>query len=481
MNSNASSLLCPPPRVGTSPDPTRPTFGDEVARWQLALAREHLLPWQRYVADVAGELGPDGLRRYRTVVLKMPRQQGKSWLLDAHLMAAVHRPGRRTAVYVAQDGNMARRRVVDELGRAKLANVPVLVGQYRMLRGNNGGIIEFGDLSTIRALASNDKAGHGLTVDDVVIDEAFNFKTLEIINQLQPTTITRPDPQMWIVSTPGNGDDALMLHYEEVAATAVHDPDTTVAVFDWSATPDDDRTDPAVWRRVMPSLDITITEDRVTDLLRTTPPAEFDRAYLARRPTSATVAALDLAGWNECRNLAPAKIAPAGGVTIGLEVDVDRTRAVIAVACGIGPRVGVVVNCQPGTRWVRDAVRELVHRAGITVVDVWADRRSGLGGVIDELAHIGVTVHEVTVGDIASAAGTMYDLTAGTTAGIVHDQQPELDGAVIGSRRRALGDGGWTFSKLESEGDVAPLAAATLAVAAYRQHFTAAGALAGIS
>lgn len=460
--------------MGTTPNPDAATFGDDVARWHLALTRHHLLPWQRYVADVAGELDAAGHRRYRTVFLKVPRQQGKSQLLDAQMVAAARRVGRRTVVYCAQDGNMARRRITDELARTKLRDVPYLRGRYRFLMGNNGGIVEFEDLSSIRALASNDKAGHGLTVDDAVLDEAFNFTSLTILNNLRPTMITRPDPQMWVVSTPGYGDDVLMLHFEELAAIAVNDPDTRMAVFDWSATPDDDRTDPDVWARVMPSLGLTIDQADVADDLKIMPPAEFDRGYLARRPTAATVAALDLAGWAECRNTGN-PLTPAGPVTVGLEVDTDRTRGVLAVAGAAGERVAVVVDCQPGTRWMADAVRAQMHAHGRTVVAVWADRRSGLGGVIDELAHVGIDVHEVTAGDVASAAGTMYDLTAGQTCGIVHDEQPELDAAVTGSRRRPLGDGAWTYSKLESVNDVAPLAAATLAVAAFRQQFPATG------
>lgn len=467
--------------MGTPPNPDAPTFGDDVARWHLALTGDYLLPWQRYVADVAGELDDRGRRRYRTVFLKVPRQQGKSQLLDAHMVAAAQRSGRRTVVYCAQDGKMARRRITDELARTKLRTVPHLRNRYRFLMGNNGGLIEFEDLSSIQALASNDKAGHGLTVDDAILDEAFNFTELTILNNLRPTMITRTDPQMWVVSTPGDGTDALMLHFEELAASAVNDPDTRMCVFDWSALEDDDRADPSVWRAVMPALGLTSHEEDIADELRTLPPAEFDRAYLARRPTSATVAALDLAGWAECRNPRKTPIKLAGGVTVGLEVNVDRTRGVVAVAGDVRGAVGTVVRCEPGTRWMADAVLEIVHRHGLTVVDVWADRRSGLGGVIDELAHRGVTVYEVNAGDVASAAGTMFDLTAGQTRGVVHDEQPELDTAVIGSRRRPLGDGAWTYSKLESVGDVAPLAGATLAVAAYRQHFPAGHRLGGIS
>jgi hypothetical protein len=450
----------------------------------LLINREYFMPWQSYVADVAGELDPaTGRRWYDTVFVKVPRQQGKTNLLEAQMLAASRRPDptgrmvRRVVVYTAQDRAHASVRIIKEFEQVKLQSCESLRGRYTVRRSNGSEWVEFPDTwSRIAVEASNATAGHGLTVDDAVLDEAFAHRDLTLINAIQPTMITRPDPQLWIVSTPGNGDDGLMLHYEEAAAVALNDPDSRMAVFDWSAEEDDDRADPDVWARVMPALGHTITPDRVRSLLRTTPPAEFDRAYLARRPTASTVAAVDLAAWAECRNLGP-PLAPVGGVTVAVEVDPDRTFGVIAVAHRHGDGVGVVIDRQPGTRWLAAAVHTIARRPGVTVVDVWADRRSGLGGVIDELAGRGVDVHEVTAGDVASAAGTFYDTVGGLE--LVHDDQHDLNLAVIGSRRRPLGDA-WTFSKLESVGDVAPAAAAALAVAAFRQHWPRGARLGGI-
>ena len=505
------------------------TLGHLTERWHRLVMRHPMLAWQRYGADVIGELDPNtGRRVYDAGLVKVPRQQGKTWWLRADMLAASRRPElelvdrklrtpadqpwldvvdqadergalwlpardpatdqhrpppRRIVIYTAQDRGKAREQIVTELIDVNLATCAPLAGRYIPRRSNGSERITWRDTGgRLQIEASNDTAGHSLTVDDARLDEAFAHDDLTIINAIEPTMLTKPDPLILVVSTPGDGTDGLMLHYEEIAAVAVNDPDTTFAVLDWSATEDDDRTDPAVWHRVMPALGAAsgITEKRVRQLLARTPPAEFDRAYLARRPTSATVAAIDVAGWAECRNLKP-PLKLAGGVTIGLELDPGRTRGVVAVAgAQPGGRVGVLVDCQPGTRWMAGAVRELVHRHGLTVVDVWADRRSGLGGVIDELAHLGIDVYEVNAGDVASAAGTMFDLTSGTTGGVVHDEQPELEQAVPGSRRRPLGDGAWTYSKLESVTDVAPLAGATLAVAAHRQHFPAGVKLGGI-
>lgn len=502
------------------------TIGHLSARWHLLVMRHRLMPWQRYVADVFGEIDPNtGRRVYDSGLVKVPRQNGKTWWLRADMLANSRRPElelvdagewlpadqhwiddvdqadelgalwlprrtgdrhdmppRRIVVYTAQDRLKAREQIVTELVEQQLERCTPLRGTFAARKSNGSERITWRDTGgRIQVEASNDTAGHSLTVDDGVLDEAFAHKDLSIINGIEPTQLTKADPCNKIVSTPGDGTDALMLHYEEVAAIAVNDPDTSFAVFDWSATEDDDRDDPAVWARVMPALGITIDERRIRNLLARTAPAEFDRAYLARRPTSATVAAIDPGGWSNCRNLTGRPLELAGGICAALEVDVGRTRGVIAVAGNTRDgRLAVLVQVEPGTRWMRDGIRRLAATPGCTLVDVWADRRSGLGGIIDEIAHTGRDVYEVNAGDVASAAGLLYDLTVADTAGIVHDEQPELDDAVPGSRRRPLGDGAWTFSKLESVVDVAPLAGVALAVAAHRRHFPAGGTLGGI-
>lgn len=518
----------PEPRLYTPrrPDDRPQTLGHLTARWHLLVMRHRLMPWQRYVADVFGEIDPNtGRRVYDAGLVKVPRQNGKTWWLRADMLANSRRPElelvarddwldpdrhwvddvdqadelpalwlprraggqidpppRRIVVYTAQDRLKAREQIVTELVEQQLERCAPLRGLFAARKSNGSERITWRDTGgRVQVEASNDTAGHSLTVDDAVLDEAFAHKDLSIINGLEPTQLTKPDPCNKIVSTPGDGSDALMLHYEEVAAIAVKDPDTSFAVFDWSATEDDDRDDPAVWARVMPALGRTIDERRIRQLLTRTAPAEFDRAYLARRPTSATVAAIDPAGWANCRNDTGRPLQLVGGICAALEVDVDRTRGVIAVAGNTADgRLAVLVQCEPGTRWIADGVRRLAATPGCTLVDVWADRRSGLGGIIDEIGHTGRDVYEVNAGDVASAAGLLFDLTGGDTLGIVHDDQPELAAAVPASRRRPLGDGAWTFSKLASDADVSPLAGVALAVAAHRRHFPAGGVLGGI-
>lgn len=439
------------------------------------------MPHQQYIADVAGELDDDGRRCYELVLLEMPRQNGKTNLVEAQMIFASRRPEpagdrpRRTVVYCSDKREKARERLVVDLVEAKLEHHPRLAGTFNARKSNGSERITWRDTKgRIMLQASNDNAGHSLTIDDAFLDECYAHRDLTLVNGIQPTMITKPDPQMWIISTKGDGDDGMLLHYEEIARIALNDPDTRVAVFVWEADEADDRNDPATWRKVMPALGRTITEARVRTLLTTTAAGEFDRAYLNRRPTVAEVAAIDVEAWFQCRNHGPA-LAPAGPVVAAVDVDPNRTHGVLAVAFSHPAGVGVIVDRRPGTGWIVPAVQRLTHRHGLTVYDVWGDRRAGVGGIVDQLTGRGIPTHEVSAGDVASAAGDMFDLVK--TRQVVHDGQLELDDAVTGSRRRPLGEA-WAFSKVDSLADVAPLTAATLAVAGFRHHFPV-GLLAG--
>ena len=57
-----------------------PTRGGQQAKLARLLGLP-LMPHQRQILDVAGEIMPSGLPAYRTVVVTVPRQSGKTTLV----------------------------------------------------------------------------------------------------------------------------------------------------------------------------------------------------------------------------------------------------------------------------------------------------------------------------------------------------------------------------------------------------------------
>ena len=192
------------PRWST-PRSNRLTLGGRVA--QIAdIIGTPLMPWQRHVADIAMEIDPEtGRLAYREVRLTVPRQSGKSTLM---LAAMTHRciamgPHQRIS-YTAQTGKDARLKWEDD-------HVPVLerseFGRLMQVRRTNGSeAIRWSNGSIWSLLATTETAGHGAQLDLGVMDEAFALVDDRLEQAMKPAMVTRPQPQLWIVSTAGTND-----------------------------------------------------------------------------------------------------------------------------------------------------------------------------------------------------------------------------------------------------------------------------------
>lgn len=475
-------LDCPPTEGGTRRDLDRPTLGPHVEAWHVVLTGTRFMPHQRYVSDVAGELDDDGRRRYDLVIEEPPRQQGKTTRTHANLTASTRRSPGRQAVYSAQDRQAARVKIIDEFADEVLSSNVFLKDRYRARKSNGSESIRWTDQAAARSVISiisnTESAGVGLTkVDDVALDEAWSHGDMTVINALFPTMSVATDPQVVVSSTVGDGTDGLLLHYEEIGAASMHDPDTRVAYFKWAADDDVDPADPREWARFMPALGRTITVDRIRSFQQTMDAASFARAFLNRRPTIAEVSDLDVEAFIACG------IHPAGGdltaahleeihgpVVVAVDIALDRSSTSIAAAYRTIlddlELLAVVVDERPGTLWVPDELARLVGRGNVQAV--YADRRAGAGGIIDTATAKGVHVDELTAGDVVSFTGTFVDEL--TDRRVRHGNQPILTDAAAGARKRPLGDS-FAWSKIASTGNVAPLNAASFAVGGHRRLF----------
>lgn len=463
------------PRYATARRPERPTRGTTVEASSLLIARSPFMPWQRLVADVANEYelvpNPDTgaleIRLcYETVVLVVPRQQGKTTLLEPTLVTAALRRPDIDVVYTAQDRQMSKRRLIDELADKRLSRRPELAGAFKIRRSNGSEGIRWSNGSQITTVANTDAAGHGLTLDLACIDEAFSHDDLTTVTALNPATVTRLDPQLWIVSTVGDGTDGLLMHYQEIGELSLNDPTSRVAYFEWSATDDDDRDDPAVWRRVMPALGHTITEERIAGRRAELPPAEFDRSYLCRRPTSALTAKLSPVDWALCTS--EVDLEPQPPFVMTFDIAADRASVAVAVAGRCNGRTAVVTHTLTGPSSTMTAEVLALHSALEYGTPVYADRRAGAGSLIDALGLEGLPVLEVTASQLVTNSTTFYDLVS--SAGLWHDSQPRLDAAARVATTRPVGDA-WAWDRRRAEIEISELIAATNAVGIHRSTF----------
>jgi phage terminase large subunit-like protein len=240
------------------------------------------MPWQRMVADVAGEYDAEtGVPAYREVIVTVPRQSGKTTLqlvqvLDRSLMWG--RPCR--TAYTAQTGLDARQKMVNDWMPA-LGRSPFRATIARELRGAAETAIEFSTGSRAEVLATSEESGHGRTLDLGLIDEAFADEDDRREQAIVPAMTTIGDAQMFIFSTMGTGRSSF-LNRKVATGRALVEAGVThgIAYFEWSAPDDADADDPQVWRACMPALGHTTTEASVRHARMSMTDGEFRRAFL---------------------------------------------------------------------------------------------------------------------------------------------------------------------------------------------------------
>lgn len=124
----------PAPTFAPERDLSYKTEGAEIARVARLLGLE-LMPWQRLVADIGTEyrLDQDGERvyKYKTVFVSVPRQSGKSTLMQpVRLHRILTRPG-IDAFSTAQTGKAARERIMKMIERVETSPLAPLCKSLR--------------------------------------------------------------------------------------------------------------------------------------------------------------------------------------------------------------------------------------------------------------------------------------------------------------------------------------------------------------
>ena len=423
------------------------------------------MPWQRHVADIAYELDEEtGRLAYREVRLTVPRQSGKTTLM---LAAMTHRciamGSRQRIFYTAQTGKDARLKWEDE-------HVPVLersaLGKLIQVRRTNGSeAIRWDNGSIWSLLATTESAGHGAQADLGVLDEAFSYVDDRLEQAMKPAMVTRPQPQLWIVSTAGT-EDSLYLNekIDDGRIRASAGQTSSVAFFEWSAPEDAEISDPDTWRACMPALGITVPIEAIRSDFESMREPEFRRAYLNQRQDRAAAAPWQIISEEDWKACADTSSAIADQPTIALDVTPSRSMASL---CAAGTRsdgaahVEVIGN-RPGTSWVLDwfAAEDRVRTYRTIVIDPV----SGANSLVSDLRNLGLQIVEVGTRQMVAGCGKFYDLA--TQGRLRHIDQVPLNAAVAGSKKRNLGDA-WAWHRRDNSVDVSPLVAATLALQAH--------------
>src|SRR5260221_13487317 len=275
---------------------------------------EPLLPWQKWAVIHAFERKRDGSYRFRTVLILVARQNGKSQLKRIVSLWRMYQDGARRILGVAQDVALARDQW--NMCQETIHDCPDLEEEWGRVRNVNGDEYFIASGCRYAIKAANRRAGRGGSNDEVNIDELREQTDWRAWAAVSKTTMARGNGQVWGMSNAGD-DESVVLNQLRDAALSGHDD--SLCILEWSAPDGCELDDRQAWAQANPGLGYIISESAIRSAL-TDPPGIFRTEVLCQRVAHLD-AAIDAAAWKNCAD-------PSGSMD-GLR---DRLAAVFDVA-----------------------------------------------------------------------------------------------------------------------------------------------------
>lgn len=455
----------------------RETLGGEVAQVLSACSKVPMqaMPWQRDALDIFCEIDPrTGLFWYRKCILIVPRQAGKTTLTRGKLTHRALTTAGANMIYTAQDRNMARRRLEKTIYLPLKAS-PLGPTLSKPNWQNGQEAVRWRNGSELIIISNQPTSGHGDTLDEAHIDEAFAHRDSRVEQNISPTMITVPGAQQFITSAAGDSNSHFLASKLEMgrALARANDPTSRTAYIEYSAPLDADRSDPWTWMMCHPALNYTIQIEDLQAEHDDLDEDEFNRAYMGWWPVAeAHELVIPRASW-QANFIDPSQPSWTGVPMWAVDVSPDRAWASIGLAAksydGEARAFMEVIDHEEGTAWVVARLVNLASRFGGRKVAIDG---SGSASALDkDLTDAGFDVVRLSARERADACGGLYD---DAIQGKVHylDDPTLNDALTSASKVNVYGGEAWIFSRGKSRADITPLYAATLARYAYVKYGT---------
>lgn len=460
---------CEEPRVWTKPlrKLTRETslgfLAIDFAEEMLGL---HLLPWQKWLLVHMFELNKDGTLRFRTVIVCVARQNGKSTIAQVICLFRLLVEKTKLVLGTAQSLDIAREVWKDAV--SLLENSPLCTEICKVMESNGkeelrlfSDPLNHSQKNTARwkVAAANRKGGRGLSVDTVLMDELREQQTWDAWEAIANTTMARINGLVIGISNAGD-ESSVVLKEQRARATAEIDEGTQMGVFEWSAPDECDLDDVKAWAQANPSLGYTLPLAALIDA-RGGRESSFRTENLCQWVTADVETYLDVEQWRLLEDAA-SQVDAGRDICVGIDVSADRRWSAVSVA---GYREDGLFHVETvayreGMFWVINYLKELLEALDLEEV-VLQERGCAAAELIAPLEAEGIKVRKLRGSELGFATGQFSDRVR--DRGLYHLGQPAMNLAVAGALTRKLGEAqGW--DRNASRSDIAPLVAASWAL-----------------
>lgn len=494
------------PRVFTPPlRPLSPetSLGYAVIDFAEDVLDVRLLPWQKWLyihtLEIVGDLDDGWYFRFRTVLVLVARQQGKTMMSEVLALFFLYALGVNLVIGTSTNLDAAEE-VWDGVVDIAESNEDLASEIEDIKRSSGRKTITLSGRRRYRITAANRKGARGKSGDLVLLDELREHQDFSAWSAVTKTTMARPNALVWCMSNAGDGTSVVLRSLRMKAHKKLGDPDginqaignsmvaeeefedfddDTLGLFEWSAHPDANLADRDEWARANPSLGYGfVTERSLASACATDPADVFKTECLCQWVTSVITPPFPIGAWDAGKD-EQSTIADESPLWFGVDVSKDRDHASIAV-CGKradGEWHVELAEYRTGSGWIVKWLQNAApnYPGGIKIA--LQSKGSPIASLMDVIGAIdGVEIIECAGKDVAGWCGRFFDAVAACAEGseidavpIRHITQPALDLAANIAVTRPLGDGAWAWDRNKSTEDISPLVAATMAFGAATQ------------
>ena len=446
------------PRLWTRPQ--RPltaetSYGYKVIAFARGVLQEPLDPWEEWAVVHAGELLPDGRPRFRTVLLIVARQNGKTHL--AKVLSLFWLFVECWPLTLSTSTNLSYAIEAWEQGvRSAEDTEPLaeLIADNGIRRTNGEQCLTTTDRCRWRIAASNRKGGRSLSIDRLVLDELREHRDWSAWNAAVPATNARPFGQIFCITNQGD-DESVVLN--SLRDSALLGTDERLGLFEYSAPDGCDLLDPAGWTQANPNLGHRLDVDTIRGAaLRAAErggeeEAGFRTEVLCQRVRQLN-AAVDPAKWNSSGRRGSFDGVSRRRISLCLDISPDGAHATLCAAGQIRDatyRVEVVASW-PGigcSRALRDELPGWLEKVKPYSVGYFPGGPAA-ALVADMTKRPGWPPHGIKVealkGETPAVVMGFADLVR--SGQVEHPDDPLLNAHVLSAEKLARGDG-WVFSR----------------------------------
>lgn len=411
--------------------------------------------WQDGAGTLILGCRSDGLYAADTVVMSIPRQVGKTFLVGAIVFALMMIIPGLTVIWTAHRFKTARETFTSMKSMAKQPRVADRIEKITEANGEEG--ILFRNGSRVLFGARENGFGLGFTKVGVLILDEGQRLTTKAMDDLVPTMNTVLNPLVIMMGTPPRPTDPGEV-FAMLRQGAIDEESEDTLYIEFSADQGADLDDRDQLRKANPSYPTRTNERAIRRMRKMLTDDSFRREafgiwddFAARKPLVTGTR------WDELTDAGPEPdVRPDG-----LGVDMSHQDEISIHACWIEDTSAHVEEVWAGID--PDEAIDWLETAAGRRTWVIIDAASPAGSLISELRARGVRVWVTNAPEMAQGCGAIKNrINTGT---LTHAGQKRLTAALRNARPRPIRDaGGWGWDRRDPTQPIHPIVSATLAL-----------------